>query len=186
MKLKLTNRSAEKKSEAKKLRRDGFIPAVIYSKGEKGECVAVNSDEFGSFIRKIEKGRLPTTVISLVDEAGKTRRAIIKDIQYNIINYNVISLDFEELHDDRPINIKVPIECTGVSDCVGVKLGGVLRQVIRYVRVRCLPKDIPSVFNLDVTELQMRHSRRLSDIQWPQTVRPLADLKEVAVVVVKR
>lgn len=186
MKLKLKSRSTEKKSEANKLRREGFIPAVIYSKGEAGECVAVESDEFSACLRKIEKGRLPTTVVSLVDGNGKTRRAIIKEIQYNIINYNVITLDFEELHDDRPVNIKVPIECTSVADCVGVKLGGVLRQVLRYVRVRCLPKDIPEVFNLDVADLQMRQSRRLSDIQWPQTVRPLADLKEVAVVIVKR
>lgn len=186
MKLKLIKRSAEKKSEANKLRRDGYIPAVIYSKGEEGQCVAVRSDEFNAFIRNIQKGRLPTTIVTLESEDGKTIRAIIKDIQYNIINYNVIALDFEELHDERPVNIKVPVECTGVAECAGVKQGGVLRQVIRYVRVRCKPEHIPSVFNIDVAELQMRHSRRLSDIAWPETVRPLANLKEVAVVVAKR
>lgn len=186
MKLQLTNRSAKRKSEAKKLRREGYIPAVIYSKGEAGETVSVKKEEFSTFLRHLEKGRLPTTVLTLASSSGKDRKAIIKDIQYNVVNYEVISLDFEELHDDRPVNIKVPVECQGGAECIGVKLGGVLRQVIRHVRVRCLPRDIPSVFTLDVTNLDMRQSRRLSDIAWPETVRPLADLNEVAVVIVKR
>lgn len=186
MKLTVTKRAANRKSDANKLRREGFIPAVIYSKGDVGENIAINSSEFDAFIRQLEKGRLPNTVVELKDENGHSRRAVIKDIQYNIINYKVISLDFEELHDERPVNVKIPVECVGVADCVGVKLGGVLRQVIRHVRVRCLPKDIPALFTIDVTSLDMRQSRRLSDIQWPETVRPLINLKEVAVVIAKR
>ncbi len=185
MKLKLLKRSAERKLDAKRLRREGLIPAVCYSKGKVGENIAVDATEFKSFLRQVLPGRLPTTIFSLVDQ-GKERRVIIKDIQYNIINYDVISLDFEELHDNQHVNIKVPIESSGANECIGVKLGGVLRQVIRHVRVRCLPKDIPAFFTLDVTELQMSQSKRLSDIKWPETVRPLADLKEVAVVIVKR
>lgn len=186
MQLKLFKRSKERKNEVKRLRRDGFIPAVLYSKGEEGETISVKTDEFKALMRRVEKGRLPTTVFTLEDEAGKQRRAIIKDIQYNVVNYDVISLDFEELHDDRPVNVKVPIECVGVAECVGVKLGGVLRLVIRHARVRCLPKDIPSVFTIDVADMQNRESRRLSKIQWPETVRPLVDLNEVAVVIAKK
>lgn len=185
MKLSVTKRAVSRKSDAARLRRDGFIPAVIYSKGEVGENIAVKSDEFSAFIRQLQKGRLPNTVVELEID-GKVRRAIIKDIQYNIINYNVISLDFEELHDDRPVNVKVLIECTNANECAGVKAGGVLRQVIRHVRVRCLPKDIPELFTIDVTSLDLRQSRRLSDISWPETVRPLVNLNEVAVLIAKR
>ncbi|MFA6915272.1 MAG: 50S ribosomal protein L25/general stress protein Ctc [Parachlamydiales bacterium] len=185
MKLSVTKRAVNRKSDATKLRREGFIPAVIYSKGDVGENIAIKSDEFSAFIRQLQKGRLPNTIVEL-DIDGKTRRAIIKDIQYNIINYNVISLDFEELHDDRPVKVKVPVECTGVNECIGVKAGGVLRQVIRHVRVRCLPKDIPNLFNIDVTSMDLRQSRRLSDIAWPETIRPLVNLNEVAVLIAKR
>ncbi len=102
------------------------------------------------------------------------------------MNYSVIHLDFEELHSDVPVTVKVPIEMTGVVDCIGVKLGGILRQVIRHVKVRCLPKDIPSCFYLDVKSLDLRQSRRLNDLEIPETLRPLVDLNEVAVLIAKR
>ena len=185
MKLEIIKRKGEKKSELNKLRREGYIPAVIYIRSKEGETIALKNSEFGSLLRKVQPGRLSTTRFTLVDK-GKERLAIIKDIQYHPTTYNVLHLDFEELIDDVQINVKVPIECTGVVDCIGVKLGGVLRQVIRHVKVRCLPKDMPSAFQVDVKNLAQREAKRLSDIQMPPTIRPLADMKEVAVSIVKR
>lgn len=186
MKLQTVKRTADSKSEVKKLRREGYIPAVLYVKEKSGETLAVNASDFTANLRHVKSGHLPTTVFSLVDENGRERRVLIKDIQYAITTYNVTHLDFEELVDDHKINVKVPIECVGQVDCVGIKLGGVLRQVIRHVRVRCLPKDIPTFFELDIRELGIKQSKRLADIQIPNTVRPLTDLKEVVAVIVKR
>lgn len=185
MKLKALKRSSQKKSDIKRLRREGFIPAVIYGKG-KGENIAVASNEYQTLATKVQPGHLPVTVFTLVDENGKERKAIIKDIQYQITTYNVTHLDFEELFDDVKVDIKVPIECVGAADSAGIKLGGVLRQVIRHVKVRCLPKDIPSEFVLDVKELGMRQAKRLGDIAFPKQVVPLLSLNEVAVAIVKR
>lgn len=186
MKLKVMPRAANKKSEVNKLRREGYIPAVLYVRGKAGETFAIKSSEFSSYLRNMRSGHLPTTTLMLVDENGKERRVIIKDIQYEVTTYNVMHLDFEELLDDVKVNVKVPIECTGVAECVGVKLGGVLRQVIRHVRVRCLPRDLPSFFELDVRELGLRQSKRLADIKMPETIRPLMNLNEVVAVIVKR
>lgn len=186
MKLQTVKRTAGKKSEAKKLRREGYIPAVLYVKEKSGEALAIKANDFGSFLRHVKSGHLPTSIFTLVDEKGKERRVVIKDIQYEITTYDVSHLDFEELSSDHKINVKVPIECTGQVDCVGIKLGGVLRQVIRHVRVRCLPKDLPSFFELDVRELGIAQTKRLSDLQIPNTVRPLADMNEVVAVIVKR
>lgn len=186
MKLKYAKRAAEKASETKRIRREGNIPASIYVKGKNAETIAVNGSELQAIMRGIQPGRLATARFTLVDEKGKERHAIIKDIQYNIINYNVIHLDFEELLDNVKINVKVPIECIGVNDCIGIKLGGVLRQVIRSIKVRCLPKDIPANFLIDVKDLGQMQSKRLSDLDIPKTVRPIANMNEVAVVIVKR
>ena len=123
MKLQTTKRTATKKSEANQLRREGWIPAVLYMKEKNGETLSVNAKDFGGFLRNIKSGHLPTTTFTLVDEQGKERRVLVKEIQYDIITYAVIHLDFEELTDHK-INVKVPIECTGQVDCVGVKLGG--------------------------------------------------------------
>ncbi len=87
---------------------------------------------------------------------------------------------------DLRSNGKIPIECTGVIDCAGIKLGGVLRQVIRTLRVQCLPKDMPEVFELDIKALSMKDSRKLKELDIPSTVRPLVKLNEVCVVIAKR
>lgn len=186
MKLKTVARKAGSKSETNRLRREGYIPVVLYVRGKEGETLAVESSEFGSFLRNVKSGHLPTTIFTLVDDKGRERRVIIKDIQYEVTTYVVRHLDFEELLEDHKINIKIPIECIGMADCVGIKLGGVLRQVIRHVSVRCLPKDLPSFFELDVKELALKQTKRLSDLDIPETVRPLMKLNEVVAVIVKR
>jgi large subunit ribosomal protein L25 len=186
MKLNYISRAADKKSESKRLRRQGLIPAIIYHREKVGQAIAVNNNDYQAIIRRVVPGRLSTNIFTLVDENGAERKAILKEIQYKVTNYDVLHLDFEDLIEGHEVNVKVPIECTGVVDCIGVKLGGVLRQVIRYLRVRCLPKDIPTNFNLDVKTLNNRETRRLSDLEIPQTVRPLGDLNEVAVAIVKR
>ncbi|KIC74788.1 50S ribosomal protein L25 [Neochlamydia sp. EPS4] len=187
MKLNVTKRTAGKKSSSKQLRRAGQVPAIIYKRGnEQADNIALNISEFNALGRQVQPGRLSTNVFTLVDENGQERRALLKEIQYHVTRYDVLHLDFEELVDDVQVNVKVPIECTGVVDCVGIKLGGVLRQVIRYLKVRCLPKDIPSAFVLDIKNMNQRETRRLADLNIPESIRPLADLNEVAVAIVKR
>lgn len=186
MKLQVTKRAATQKSEAKKLRREGFIPAVLYVRNNAGETISVKSNEFGAFLRNVKPGHLPTSIFTLVDETGRERRVIVKDIQYNIVNYNVIHLDFEELLDEHKVNVKIPVEFTGQIECVGIKAGGVLRQVIRHVLVNCYPQHIPNCFVVDIRDLNLKQSKRVSDIKIPETVRPLMNLHEVIGVIVKR
>lgn len=186
MKLQVLERKTAKKSVTGAIRREGGIPAIIYARGKDAEAITVNAAEFGAIVRSLQPGRLSTTVFTLADAKGKERKAVLKEIQYMPTTYNVQHLDFEELVESMPVKIKIPIECTGVVDCVGVKLGGVLRQVVRYLRVSCLPKDIPAMFQLDVRSLQQNEVKRLRDLEIPENVRPLADLKEVAVIIAKR
>lgn len=186
MELHIKKRAAEKKSQAKALRREGQIPAVIYHRSKEAEAVSIDEKAFTVILRGVQPGRLCTTVFTLLGEKGAKRRAILKDIQYNPVTYEVIHLDFEELIDDITVNVKVPIECVGIADCVGIKLGGFLRQVKRHLRVNCLPKDIPSHFQLDISEMVLYNSKRMKDLTIPNTLRPLANMNEVVVVIAKR
>jgi large subunit ribosomal protein L25 len=186
MQLKVFKRAALNKGEIKRIRREGDIPAILYIKGENTDSIAVRGAEFESILRSLQPGRLSTTIFSLVDEHGKEKRAILKEIQYEPTTYKVRHLDFEELLQNLEVNVKVPIEMTGVVDCIGVKLGGNLRQTIRHLRVRCLPENIPAFLKIDVKNMGQNDSKRLEDLEIPETVRPLANLKEVAVLVAKR
>lgn len=186
MKLEIVPRAINKKSEINKLRREGFIPVVLYVRGKEGETFAIKSSAYTALLKNVKPGHLPTTIFTLVDEKGKERRAVVKEIQYKVTTYEVIHLDFEELLDDQKINIKVPIECVGAAECAGIKLGGVLRQTIRHAPVSCYPKDIPAFLELDVRSLAVKQSKRLSDVVMPNEVRPLLGLNEVVAVIVKR
>jgi len=186
MKLTVSKRTSDKKSEAKRLRRESDIPAVIYSKGKVGENISVKGNEFKKHLSQIKSGHLPTSQFILVDQDGNERQALIKDIQYHVTTYNIQHLDFVELHSDVPVNVKVPIEFVNAAECVGVKLGGVLRQVIRHLPVHCASSKIPACFEVDVKGLNMKDVKRLRDISIPEGVRPMANMDEVVVVVVKR
>jgi len=185
MNLTAKKRAGETKGEIKAMRRAGNIPGVFYSPGEPGKMIEVDGEKFAAALRSIKPGRLATTVFKL-EVDGKKIDAIVKDIQYNRTTYEVIHLDFEELKKDIPVKVKVPIECVGVADCVGIKLGGFKRQVIRYVQVKCLPKSIPSQFDIDIRGLGIRQSLRLSDLDMPKGVDPMGKMDQVVVLIAKR
>ena len=185
MELNATNRPAGKKAALKQLRREGQVPAVLYSKGEKGAEITIDGREFKKILNTVPTGTLSSKVFTLHIE-GKKVQAILKDIQYNIVTYDVIHLDFEELHADVPVNLNIPILCINVADCVGVKQGGNLRQVVDRIRVTCLPKDIPTQFEVDVRDLHMGQGKKLSTLKIPSGVRPKGSLNEMAVVVARR
>ncbi len=185
MNLTAKKRAGLAKRQTKQIRREGNIPAVFYSPGQPAQSIEVDGAQFRAALRSIKTGRLGTVTFT-VDLEGKKTKAIVKDIQYDVTTYNVIHLDLVELQDKTPVRVNVPIECVGVEECVGIKLGGAMRQIIRSIRVECLPEDIPHGFELDVKNLSMKQSKRISEIAMPKGVRPLTTSDEVVVVVAKR
>ncbi len=185
MKLTVTSRTGVKKSDVKQIRREGNVPGVIYAPGKTPEMVTVSGSEYGALLRKVKPGQLPTTVFTLVS-GSKERKAIVKEVQYEITRYEVSHLDFEELKDDVLVKVKVPITIVGAADCVGVKLGGTLRQVVRFIEVECLPKNIPAEFVVDVKDLGIAQVKRVEDLGISEKVHPLAKKEEVVVVVAKQ
>lgn len=185
MKLVLEKRSAEKKKDAKRLRRANRIPVAVYNKGSHADLYSCDGVVISQMLEKIQKGHLPTSVFEL-EVDGKVISAVIKDIQYHVSTYAVLHIDFEVLSPGSRINIRVPLDCVGLTECVGIKAGGMLRQVIRHFPVNCPVEQIPKAFLLDVKNLDMNESLRLEAISLSSDIRPLRPLKEVAVSIVKR
>jgi large subunit ribosomal protein L25 len=185
MKLSVFSRAFGKKSELTKIRLEGGIPAVFYGSKRSAKNIFIKADEFQTILRNLKPGLLATTVFEL-SEGKESFRAIIKDVQYHPVSYSVLHIDFFELEENSLLALNVPIQIAGVADCVGVKLGGFVRQVIRSLKVACLPKDMPTEFMLDITQLELTQSMRLSDIKIPSGVKPLAKMNEIAVVITKK
>lgn len=186
MKLSLKKRAGALKSEIKAIRREGNIPAILYGAGHQPEKVTITGVEFEAIMRqlKLKNSQLATTVFKLhIDGANKN--ALVKDIQYHPASYAIEHIDFIVLEEGKPVTVNVPIQIQGAAECAGVKLGGTLRQVIRTLKISCLPHHIPAEFQIDVRDLGVSQSKRLSDIAMPAHVRPLSLMNEVAVVVAK-
>lgn len=173
------------KGATKQLRRAGSIPAVLYGKGTDPQSVSVDCAAFEAALRKTADGQLATTRFTLEID-GKSTEAIVKGIQYHVTTYEILHLDFERLVEGAEVTVKVPLRYEGVAECAGVKLGGVMRKVIRAVSVRCTPDNIPAEFVLDVRRLGLKQSKRVRDIALPEGVKMLSKGEEVVVVIAKR
>lgn len=183
-KLTIFQRKDLKKGATNQIRREGNVPAVIYGFGRENEMITVSGSELQAILRNLKSGLLSTTLFELHD-GKKVQKAIVKDIHYHRVSYAVTHIDFVAVQDNQPVTVNVPIQVEGAADCAGIKLGGFLRQVLRTLKVSCLPKDIPSEFVFDVRELNVGESKRLSDLPIPSSVRPLGRMNEVAVVIAK-
>ncbi|HEX2582885.1 MAG TPA: 50S ribosomal protein L25 [Chlamydiales bacterium] len=174
-----------KKSETNRIRREGNVPGILYGQGHPNETIWIQGEELQAILRNLESGLLATTTFELHD-GKRILKAIVKDIHYHVASYAIEHIDFAILDPHREVTVNVPITILGLADCVGVKLGGFMRQVIRALKVSCLPKHIPKAFELDIRDLNVAQSKRLSDIAIPDSVRPLGRMNEVAVVIAKK
>jgi len=185
MKLTISKRVSERKSDAKKLRRSAQVPGVLYGLEGDNQNISFPLDQLQAILREIRQGLLSTTVFELSD-GDTTHRALIKEIQYHPASYAVLHADFCLVSHKKPVTVTVPIQVTGLADCVGIKGGGFMRQVIRAMKVSCPHNKIPQEFLLDVRELDISQSKTLADIVIPAGIKPLAKMNEVAVVIAKR
>ncbi len=176
--LKAQSRVAAGKSEARRVRRSGFVPAIAYGKDLPSRAIAVAPKEVAAIL-KSELGR--NTVIQL-DLDGKALLAMIRDFTVHPVQRSLEHVDFVEVKLDRPVDVDVPL--VPVGKAVGVAKGGVLRVVHRVVPVRCLPDRIPVKIETDVTHLELGEHVATKDLKLPDgvTVRLPAEQTLVAVV----
>ncbi len=147
------------KNEARRLRAGGRVPGVLY--GAKKDTVAVSVDPKQiSRILQSESGH--NTIFDL--QVGKEKaKVMIVDWQHDPMHGKLLHIDLKRIAMDAQIRVKVPIRLKG--EAVGVKTqGGILDQVLREVEVECLPSDIPSHFDADVSELVFGQVLRVSDL----------------------
>ncbi|HSW72470.1 MAG TPA: 50S ribosomal protein L25, partial [Chlamydiales bacterium] len=114
MKLKIFKRTGEKKSDVRRLRFTGEIPAVIYGARRKSENIKLNEAEFQALMRDLKPGRLPTTLFELHYDK-EVLKAVVRDIQYHRTNYRILHIDFGILEPDLPVTVNVPIIYQGVA-----------------------------------------------------------------------
>ena len=148
------------KNAARRVRAAGKIPAVIYGPGSEPVAVEVEPKQVEKILYS-ETGH--NTIFSLKIDAQPEVQAMIVDWQREPINDRLIHIDMKRIAMDKVMQVSVAIRLIGVP--VGVKtFGGILDQVLREVEVECLPADIPSHFDVDITNLGVHQVLRISDL----------------------
>ncbi|HVG90233.1 MAG TPA: 50S ribosomal protein L25 [Alphaproteobacteria bacterium] len=151
--------SSRGKNEARRLRVSGRVPAVVY--GAKKDTLAVSLDpKVISRILSSESGH--NTIFDLQVGSEKTK-AMIVDWQYEPIRGSILHIDLKRIAMDEKMRVMVPIHLVG--EAVGVKQqGGIMDQIIREVEIECLPGDIPSHIDADVSHLEFGVVLRVKDL----------------------
>jgi large subunit ribosomal protein L25 len=144
------------KVTAKQLRSETNVPCVLY--GGKDQ-VHFHTPAF-LFRDLLYTGDVHTVDLT-VD--GKKYKAIVKDVQYHPVNEMILHVDFLELSDDKAVKMEVPVKLVGTA--VGVTKGGKLTPKLKKVTVKALPKDLPDYIEVDVTNLEVGKSVKVSDIK---------------------
>jgi large subunit ribosomal protein L25 len=159
------------KNAARRVRVAGQIPAVVYGAGQDSVAVAVDP----KIITKILHSESGHNTIFDLDVAGSgTVKAMIVDWQHEPIKGALLHIDLKRIAMDKAMRVSVPVQLVGVP--TGVKnQGGILEQVIREVEIECLPNDIPSHLDVDVTGLEMNQSIHISDLPHSGSIKFLAD-----------
>jgi len=175
----------ESKKGTKLIRREGFIPAVVYDKAGKSVSVKLEKKVFEAHLRKIEEGGLATVRFNLT--LGKeTFTGFVKDIAYHRTSYEIQHIDFMRVKEDDRISIHVPVVLKNADRCVGVTQGGQLKKVKRSVFVSSLVKEIPEHFVLDVEHKNLGDQGRVSDLELAPSMRLKIHPKQVLVSITKK
>ena len=166
------SREAQGKNHARRLRRAGRVPAVLYGGDTRdGRPVAVDPKELMRILHS-ESG--VNTLIQLALDGGDADRVLVKEFQLDPISSDLLHVDFYRLAMDKALTVTVPVSLSG--EAVGVKQqGGLVDFVTREVQVECMPSEIPEHIEVDVTELRVGDGVRLRDRVEGVAWKPVSD-----------
>jgi large subunit ribosomal protein L25 len=179
--IEVAERSDLGKGGCNRCRRSGFIPAVAYHRADEPVAVQVPYKEFTMLAKKARLSQVFTFKSSSSRLNGKS--AIVKEIQQDYVKNKVLHVDFQTLRDDEEITVDVPVKLIGEAPGVKVQ-NGILTLVTHEVTVTCLPKNIPSQLDIDITSLGLGQSIHAGDIKLPESVVLVDDEHETIVSVV--
>jgi large subunit ribosomal protein L25 len=173
-------RAVGSKNQARRLRRSGKIPAVLY--GPKTPSVALELDkkDFSARVALAEGSHLVRLKSSVPALAEKV--ALVKEMQFHPISGDVTHADLYEVDLAARIQVQVPLRFVGKA--AGVTRGGILQPIVREIEVECLPLDIPAFFNVDVSALDIGDSIHVEEIQMPEGVTSVFESNFAVVTVV--
>ena len=174
-KLEVDIRKEQGTSAARRTRLESKVPAVVYHSGL--EAIPLSVDKIGLY-KALKTGQM----IFEINVDKKDQFVLVKEIQYHPVTDEIIHIDFQKVKEDEKISLEVAVRSVGESQ--GVKLGGILVQMLNNVTINCKPTEIPEFVEIDVTEMEMNTNLFVKDITLPEDVEMIT-ADDIAVVSVQ-
>ena len=165
--LNATTRETTGKGAARKLRTENRIPAIMYGPKTNPMMLSIETAELDKIIRESGTTGLFFDV-KVQDESGKSRIAMLKELQMDTFGLRYLHADLHEIDMDTKVNVTVPVEAEGV--CKGVKEGGLLQVIRRELEVLCKPADTPESIVIDISDLGIGDSVHVEDVDLGEAV----------------
>ena len=173
-KLEVQQRDTFGKQQARALRREGVLPAVLYGRAQDTLTIQLNARTFRQFLRTYGEN----VIINMDIGGGNTETVIIKEIQrHPVEKHTLVHADFIRISLDEPVTSGVPVVLEGTP--VGIQEGGVLEFPLRQITVHCLPMQIPTDISVDVGELDIGDAIHVSDLSLDEEVEILDDPQRI-------
>jgi large subunit ribosomal protein L25 len=157
------------KSTARKIRREGLIPAVVYSAGSEARSIKVNPSELVNIFRQTGDRN---TILS-IDVEGDAIDCVVREVQRNPVTRDILHADFYQVSGDDVLTVQVPLKSKGRA--VGMSIGGRLRIIARTVTVRCQYQKIPAEVVYDITDMNIGDFVKASQLVVPEGVQLVYD-----------
>ncbi len=164
--LKAELRETTGKGAARRMRRDGKIPAVVYGRDEETRPLTLDAHDFQVLVKEHS---LDTTLVDLeINGDGEAVQTLVVEVQAHPYKPEVMHVDFQQIHAGERVTVEVPINLIGTPE--GVREGGVLQHVMHMVELSCAVEVIPEAFEVDVNELTIGDSIQISELDVPEGV----------------
>ena len=162
-------------SAARRTRLQNKVPAVVYHSGIEATPLSVDKISLNKALRTGQ-------MIFEVNVEDKNQFVLVKEVQYHPVTDEIIHIDFQKVKEDEKISLEVAVRSSGEAQ--GVKLGGLLVQMLNSVTIKCKPAEIPEFLQIDVTDMEMNTNLFVKDITLPTDVEMLT-AEDIAVVSVQ-
>ena len=174
-KLNVDIRKEQGTSAARRTRLQNKVPAVVYHSGV--EATPLSVDKI-SLNKALKTGQM----IFEVNVEDKDQFVLVKEIQYHPVTDEIIHIDFQKVKEDEKISLEIAVKSSGEAQ--GVKLGGLLVQMLNSVTIQCRPAEIPEFLEIDVSDMEMNTNLFVKDISLPEGIEMLT-ADDIAVVSVQ-
>jgi len=170
--LKVIERAAFGSRTTRRLRREGFVPGVVYTGGEEARPFQADAHDLGLFIGEGH------ALFDLEIGEEKAVPVVVKEEQRHPVRGHLMHLDCQQVNLNVEIHADVTIELEGVEESPGVKEGGIMEHVVREITIEALPEAIPDLITVDVSAMVIGDTVQLDSIDPPEGVKFMADAPE--------